>query len=318
MKPEAQSNAALAKAKRNLSRRKTVDALYYVLGFFATLVGLLTLAALIYTLVSDGWDRVTWDFFFNFASRIAAKAGILAAWVGSVLIVLTTASIGVPLGVMAGIYLEEYAPKNFITAIIEINVNNLAGVPSIVFGLLALGLFVYSFHFERSIFTGGLTLALLVLPIIIVATREAIRAIPITIREAAYAMGATRWQMIWDHVLPYSSAGILTGTIIAIGRALGETAPLITIGALTFIAFLPDSPITFTSEFPWISLSNPFGWMDDPFTVLPIQTFNWISRPDPKFHANAAAAALVLLFLTLIINAAAIYFRYRLRKRIKW
>jgi phosphate transport system permease protein len=225
---------------------------------------------------------------------------------------LVTAITAVPLGVAAGVYLEEYAPKNWLTALIEINIANLAGVPSIVYGLMALGLFVYQLQLGQSILAAGLTLALLILPIVIVATRESIRAVPGSIREAAYALGATKWQTVRDHVLPYSTGGILTGVIIALSRAIGETAPLITIGALTFIAFLPPAPIT--AEFPFVS----FEWLMSPFTVLPIQMFNWVSRPQEEFHFNAAAAGLVLMGMTVIMNAAAIYLRYRFRKRIKW
>jgi phosphate transport system permease protein len=236
----------------------------------------------------------------------------LSAWVGSLLVILTTASIGVPLGVGAGIYLEEYGRRNWLTNIIEINITNLAGVPSIVFGLLALGLFVYTLGTGRSIFTAGLTLALLILPIIVVATREAIRSVPQALREAAYGIGCTKWQVTRDHIMPAAIPGVLTGVIIGVSRALGETAPLITIGALSFIAFLPGSPVT--SEFPFIS----FQWLFEGFTVLPIQAFNWISRPGHDFHANAAAAGIVLLTITLGLNAIAIYFRYRLRKKLQW
>jgi phosphate transport system permease protein len=223
-----------------------------------------------------------------------------------------TAVTAVPMGVAAGVYLEEYAPKNWLTAMIEINIANLAGVPSIVYGLMALGLFVYQLGLGHSILTAGLTLALLILPIVIVATRESIRAVPGSMREAAYALGATKWQTVRDHVLPYSTGGILTGVIIALSRAIGETAPLITIGALTFIAFLPGSPIK--AEFPFIS----FEWTMSPFTVMPIQMFNWVSRPQHEFHLNAAAAGLVLMVMTLAMNGIAIYLRYRFRKRIKW
>jgi phosphate transport system permease protein len=308
----AETRLDYRRALRRLRSREWSDTFYIVIGLAATVLGIAVLTALVYTLYTDGAERFTYEFFTSFPSRSPERAGVLSAWVGSVLIVLVTAGIGIPLGVGAGIYLEEYAPKNWITAIIEINVNNLAGVPSIVFGLLALGLFVYTFDLGRSILTGGLTLALLILPIIIVATREAIRAIPPSIREAAYAVGATRWQMIRSHVLPYASAGILTGSIIGVGRAFGETAPLITIGGLTYIAFLPPLPLS--GEFPFIS----FEWLFSPFTVMPIQTFNWTSRPQAAFHANAAAAALTLLITTLAINLTAIVLRYRLRKRIKW
>jgi phosphate transport system permease protein len=240
------------------------------------------------------------------------KAGILSAWVGSLCIMMVTASCAIPLGIAAGVYLEEYAPKNFLTALIELNIINLAGVPSITFGLMALGLFVYKLGLGQSILTAGLTLGLLVLPIIIVTTREAIRTVPPSIREAAYAMGASKWQMIQHHLLPYSTGGILTGIIISLSRAIGETAPLITIGALTFIAFLPHSPVG--PEFPYMN----FEWLKDPFTVLPIQMFNWVSRPQEEFHVNAAATGVILLMMTLAMNAIAIYIRYRFRKRIKW
>jgi phosphate transport system permease protein len=298
--------------QRRIARNKTVDRLFVLFGLLATFVGLLTLAALMTDLAIDGIGRLSWEFFTSFPSRFASRAGILSAWVGTILVMIVTAFTAVPLGVAAGIYLEEYAPKNWLTAIIEINIANLAGVPSIVYGLMALGLFVYQLRLGHSILTAGLTLALLILPIVIVATREAIRAVPGTIREAALALGATKWQTVKDHVVPYSTGGILTGVIIALSRAIGETAPLITIGALTFIAFLPGAPIK--AEFPFISLE----WLMSPFTVMPIQMFNWISRPQEEFHLNAAATGLVLMFMTLMMNAVAIYLRYRFRKRIKW
>ena len=297
---------------RGVGARHRREAVFKVVGLLATLIGLVALAALFVDLAVQGLPRLSWDFFVNFPSRFASRAGILSAWVGSLLVILVTAAVGVPLGVASGIYLEEYARKNLFTNIIEINISNLAGVPSIVYGLLALGLFVYTFHTGRSIFTAGLTLALLILPIIVVATREAIRAVPQSLREGALALGATKWQVTRDHVYPAALPGILTGVIIGVSRALGETAPLITIGALTFIAFLPAPPIT--TEPPFIS----FQWLWDGFTVLPIQAFNWISRPGHDFHANAAAACLVLLLLTLGLNAVAIYFRYRLRKKLQW
>jgi phosphate transport system permease protein len=295
-----------------IARNKTVDRLFVLFGLLATFVGLLTLAALMADLAIDGIGRLSREFFTSFPSRFASRAGILSAWVGTILVMIVTAFTAVPLGVAAGIYLEEYAPKNWLTAIIEINIANLAGVPSIVYGLMALGLFVYQLRLGHSVLTAGLTLALLILPIVIVATREAIRAVPGTIREAALALGATKWQTVKDHVVPYSTGGILTGVIIALSRAIGETAPLITIGALTFIAFLPGAPIK--AEFPFISLE----WLMSPFTVMPIQMFNWISRPQEEFHLNAAATGLVLMFMTLMMNAVAIYLRYRFRKRIKW
>jgi phosphate transport system permease protein len=216
------------------------------------------------------------------------------------------------MGVAAGLYLEEYAPKNWFSDLIEINVSNLAGVPSIIYGLLALGLFVYGLGLGESILTAGLTLGLLTLPVVIVSTREAIRGIPVAIREAAYAVGATKWQVVKDHVVKYSQGGILTGVIIGMSRAIGETAPIITIGALTFIAFLPPTPITEVA--PFIN----FEWLSSGFTVLPIQMFNWLSRPDHAFHTNAAATGAIIIVVTLLMNGTAIYLRYQIRKNIKW
>lgn len=302
----------ILKADDGVRKRRRVESIFIVLGLIATSVGLIALAALMIDLAINGLARLTPDFFMNFPSRRASQAGILSAWVGSLLVILVTASIGIPLGVAAGIYLEEYAPKNTITNIIEINVSNLAGVPSIVYGLLALGLFVYTFGTGRSILTAGITLALLILPIIIVSTRESIRAVPWSLREAAYGVGASQWQVTRDHVLPAAIPGILTGVIIGISRAIGETAPLITIGALSFIAYLPPAPIS--GDFPFLS----FAWLFEGFSVLPIQAFNWISRPGHDFHANAAAAGIVLMAVTLGLNGLAVYFRYQLRKKLQW
>jgi phosphate transport system permease protein len=295
-----------------IARAKRWDAFFGVIGILALMVGLLTFLALFVDMAIQGMGRIDPDFFTHFPSRRAGEAGILSAWVGTVLVMIVTAAAAVPLGIAAGVYLEEYAPKNWITDIIEINITNLAGVPSIVYGLLALGLFVYQFGFGQSILSAGLTLALLILPVVIVATREAIRAIPQMIREGSYACGATTWQTVSDHILPYSSAGILTGVIIGMARAIGETAPIITIGALTFIAFLP--PLPYTGEPP----AGMFDWLFAPFTVMPIQMFNWTSRPEAAFQVNAAAAGFVLVLMTLAMNGTAIWLRYRLRKNIKW
>ncbi len=295
-----------------ISRNKKLDRIFGWVGLACTCLGLVTLAALIFNLAHEGLPRISMQFLTSFPSRFPHKAGILSAWVGSSLVMLTTALTAVPLGVAAGVYLEEYAPKNWMTDLLEINVSNLAGVPSIVYGLMALGLFVYKFGLGQSIITAGLTLALLILPVVIISTREAIRTIPNTVREGAYALGATRWQVIADHLLPYSTGGILTGVIIGLSRAIGESAPLITIGALAFIAFLPPAPVTDT--FPFVS----FEWLKSPFTVLPIQMFNWVSRPDKAFHVNASAAGLALIALTLSMNGLAIYIRGRFRKTIKW
>jgi phosphate transport system permease protein len=295
-----------------IATHKRWDMIFGGVGLFALMVGVLTFAALFVDMAIDGLPRLSGDFFLNFPSRRAGQAGILSAWVGSVLVMLVTAFFAVPLGVAAGVYLEEYAAKNWVTDVIEINITNLAGVPSIVYGLLALGLFVYQFGLGQSILAAGLTLALLILPVVIVATREAIRGIPQGIREGAYALGATQWQVCKDHIVPYSMPGILTGVIIGMARAIGETAPIITIGALTFIAFLP--PAAVQAGFPFLS----FEWVSSPFTVMPIQMFNWTSRPEAAFHQNAAAAGFVLVLITLGMNAVAIWLRYRLRKRVKW
>lgn len=295
-----------------VSRRKRQDFLFKIFGIACTLVGIITLAALLVDLMTDGLGRINWQFMTSFPSRFAARAGILSAWVGTLMLMLVTALTAVPMGVAAGVYLEEYARKNWFTKLIEINISNLAGVPSIIYGLMALGLLVYQFHLGRSVLTGGLTLAFLILPIVIVATREALRSIPEGIREAAYALGATKWQVTWDHLLPYSTGGIATGIILGLSRAIGETAPLITIGALTFIAFLPPSPVQ--AGPPFVSVE----WLRSPFTVLPIQMFNWVSRPGTDFLENAAAAGLVLMVMTLSLNGLGIVIRYRMRKRIKW
>lgn len=299
-----------------IGRRKRYDILFAIVGLLATMVGVVTLLALFIDLILDGYARLTPEFFTNFPSRRPEQSGILSAWVGTALVMLVTVVTAVPLGVAAAIYLEEYAPRNWVTDLIEINVTNLAGVPSIVYGLLALGLFVYILDFGQSILSAGLTLALLILPVIIVATREALRAVPIAIREAAYALGATRWQMVSDHILPYSMGGILTGVIIGMARAIGETAPVITIGALTFIAFLPPLPGSIDPATDQVA--GLFDWLFSPFTVLPIQMFNWVSRPQAAFLQNAAATGIVIIVATLAMNGLAIWLRYRIRKNIKW
>lgn len=295
-----------------IKRHKRNDILFATIGLIAIMFGLLTLLTLFLDLVMDGYPRFNLQFLSDFPSRRAGSAGLLSAWVGSLLVMLVTFLTAVPMGVAAGLYLEEYAPKNWFSDLIEINVSNLAGVPSIIYGLLALGLFVYGLNLGQSILTAGLTLGLLILPIVIVSTREAIRSIPVAIREAAYAVGATKWQVVKDHVVKYSQGGILTGVIIGMSRALGETAPIITIGALTFIAFLPPSPVTDVA--PFIN----FEWLSSSFTVLPIQMFNWLSRPDHAFHINAAATGAIIIVVTLLMNGTAIWLRYRIRKNIKW
>lgn len=292
---------AIAKAKRR-------DLLFAAGGLIVMAISMTLLLTLIGDLVVRGLGRIDYDFLSNFPSRKAEKAGILSAWVGSLLVMLVTALLAVPLGVAAGIYLEEYAKKGWLSNLIEINVANLAGVPSIIYGLLALGLFVYGLNLGKTILVAGMTLALLILPIVIVSTREAVRSIPRIIKEGAYGLGADQWQVMWSYIIPAARPGILTGAIVGLSRAIGETAPIITIGALTFIAFLPPSPIS--GEFPFIS----FAWLNEGFTVLPIQMFNWVSRPQASFHENAAATGVVLMVMTLSLNGIAIWIRYRLRK----
>jgi len=286
------------------------DGVFIVVGLSVLLIAMLTLAALILDLAIVGVPRLSWEFLTSFPSRDPQAAGIISAWVGTSLVMIVTAVVAIPLGVAAGIYLEEYAPKNWLTDLIEINVTNLAGVPSIIYGLLALGLFVYGLSMGETIRVAGLVLGLLILPIIIVSTREGIRSLPQEMREGAYALGADQWQTVSRYILPAARPAILTGAIVGLSRAIGETAPVITIGALTFIAFLPPAPIH--PEFPFLS----FAWLESPFTVMPIQMFNWISRPQEDFHVNAAAAGVVLLGLTLLMNALAIYIRYRLRRSV--
>ena len=317
MNTKTQTNKAsvidnLDAVRAMIQRHKRNDILFATIGLLAIMFGLLTLLILFLDLVMDGYPRFNLQFFSDFPSRRAGSAGLLSAWVGSLLVMTVTFLTAVPIGVSAGLYLEEYAPKNWFSDLIEINVSNLAGVPSIIYGLLALGLFVYGLGLGQSILTAGLTLGLLILPIVIVSTRESIRAIPIAIREAAYAVGATKWQVVKDHVVKYSQGGILTGVIIGMSRALGETAPIITIGALTFIAFLPPSPVTL--EPPFLN----FEFLTSSFTVLPIQMFNWLSRPDHEFHINAAATGAIIIVVTLLMNGTAIWLRYKIRKNIKW
>jgi phosphate transport system permease protein len=290
-----------------------VDRVFAVLGLVLTLFGIIILGILIYDVFSDGYSRLSLEFLTSYPSRRPETAGLYSAWVGTLWVVVLTALIAFPLGVATGIYLEEYSTrKSAFASFVEINIANLAGVPSILYGLLGLGLFVRWLNLGRSVLAGALTLAILVVPIIIVATREALRGVPLTIREASQALGATRWETVRYQVIPAAIPGIMTGNILAISRALGETAPLITIGALTYVAFLPTSPIQMSP--PFISLKG----LLDPFTVLPIQIFNWVSRPQKAFHTNAAAGILVLLAITFLLNATALVIRYRAEKKLKW
>lgn len=299
---------------RIITYRKRQDLMFQVVGASCTLIGIATLAVLMVRLAIDGLPLLSRlrMFLFSNASYLSEESGILMAWVGSLCVMAVTFLAAVPLGVATAVYLEEYARKNWLTILIEVNISNLAGVPSITYGLMALWLFGYLLGLSSSVLVGGLTLSLLILPIIIVATREALRSIPNSIREAAYAAGATKWQTIWYHMLPYSLGGIATGTIIAMSRAVGETAPLIVIGAAGWVSNLPKAPLT--SRPPFLS----FAWLHADFTVLPIQMFTWTADPDPAFRPHAAAAGLVLIAFTLTMNAVAIAVRYRVRQKLKW
>jgi len=279
------------------------DQLFKLLSFAATILGLIVLAALVIDVLKTGLPRLDWQFLTSYPSRKPENAGIYAALVGSVWLLVLTAIIAFPIGVATAIYLEEYAEPGPLPQLIEVNIANLAGVPSIIYGLLGLELFVRVFYpitGGRSVLAGALTMALLVMPIVIIAAREALKAVPTSLRLGGYALGATRWQVVATLVLPSALPGILTGTILALARAAGETAPLITMGALTYVAFVPE-----------LGLEG----LRSPFTVLPIQIFNWVSRPQAGFHVNAAAGIIVLLALMLLMNAAAIVLRNRYQKR---
>ena len=292
----AARTAAAPEVDRAIARRHRLDLGFQVAALVVLLLALSALGALLYSVLHDGLGRLSWDFVTSYPSRRASQAGIWPALIGSIWLIVLTALIALPLGVGAAIYLEEYGSRSRLARLIEINITNLAAVPSIIYGLLGLGLFVRALGFERSVLAGASTLALLVLPVVILSTREALRTVPMTLREGSYALGATKWQTIWYQVLPVAVPGILTGLILALSRAIGETAPLITIGALTYVPFVPDSV-----------------W--SPFTVLPIQIFNWVSRPQVDFAQNAAAGIIVLLALLLTMNATAIWLRDRFQKR---
>ncbi|OKH24094.1 phosphate ABC transporter, permease protein PstA [Hydrococcus rivularis NIES-593] len=282
------------------AQRYGVDRFFEILVWVATFVSLVVLAVLLLDTFIDGLPRLNWTFLSSFPSRRPEQAGILSALAGTVWMLGLVALLAFPVGVGAGIYLEEFARDSFLAKVIEINIANLAGVPSIIYGLLGLGFFVRvmaPITGGRSILAGSLTIALLVLPIIIVTTRESLRAVPDSLRLAGFALGATRWQVIRDHIFPVALPGILTGTILALARAIGETAPLITIGALTFVSFLPEN-------------------LQSSFTVLPIQIFNWVSRPQKEFHVNAAAGIIVLMVVLLAMNATAIILRNKFQKRV--
>ncbi|MBF1987772.1 phosphate ABC transporter permease PstA [Fischerella thermalis] len=302
--PKAFQNYSEANPNFNasLSDRYRLDKILEFAAWTATFFGLAMLVILLITVFRDGLFRLNWSFITSYPSRNPSAAGILSPLVGSIWLLITVALVSFPLGVGAGIYLEEYASDNWLTRFVDINIANLAAVPSIIYGLLGLQLFVrwmFPITNGRSVLAGALTLSLLILPVIIIATREALRTVPDSIRQAGYALGATKWQVIRIQVFPLALPGILTGTILALSRAIGETASLITIGALTFIAFVPE-----------LSLKG----LQSPFTALPIQIYNWVSRPQPEFHTNAAAAIIVLMILLLLMNTTAIVLRNKFQK----
>lgn len=275
------------------------DRLFQVAGLFSTLLGVALLVIFVGSILVDGIGRLDGDFMTSLPSRRAEKAGILTAWTGTLWMFVLTALISIPIGAAAGVYLEEYGKRNWFGSIVEVNISNLAGVPSIIYGILGLEFFSRLAGLGGSLLTGALTLSLLILPVIIVATREAVKAVPQSIREAAYAVGATKWQSVWGQVLPAASGGIVTGVILALSRAVGEAAPLIVVGALAYVPFVANSPL-------------------DDYTVLPIQVFNWVSRPEEAFLINAAAGIIVLLGITFLLNGLAVFLRYRWQKKVKW
>ena len=283
----------------NSQLNRLKDLAFKIFAIFCTSVGLIVLVVLLYVVISQGLSRIDWDFITNLPSRSAERSGIYTALFGMIWVLVLTILISFPVGVCAGIYLQEYGKKGFLTNFIEINISNLAGVPSIIYGILGLELFGRLLHLGNSILAGSLTLSLLILPLIIVSTREAVKAVPKSLREASYGLGATKWQTIWNVVLPSSFGGIMTGLILAISRAIGETAPLIVVGALVYVPFVPSSPM-------------------DEFTVLPIQIFNWVTRPQAGFVTNAAAAIIILLTFTFMMNGIAVIIRNRFNKKTKF
>ena len=302
----------------NLPRRHATDRLFQIAAWGATAIAIAVLGWLLYDVFSQGWGRLYWPFLTSFPSRKPENAGIVGALAGTLWVMIIVALVAFPVGVGAGLYLEEFATDTWLTRLIEINISNLAGVPSIIYGLLGLAAFVRLLEpitGGRSVLAGALTLALLVLPIVIVATREALRAVPEGIRLAGLAMGGSRWQVVWDHVLPAALSGILTGVILALSRAIGETAPLIAIGALTFVPFTPGCTEGFPFVNPFDLARCPVNVVQSPFTVMPIQIFNWVSRPQKAFHENAAAAIIVLMIMLVLMNSMAIVLRSRFRRR---
>ena len=282
----------------NLKKNKLIDTAFKTLGVFFTLLGVIILIILIYNIIRVGYTRINWEFLTSLPSRKPEKAGIYTAIIGTLYLMLLTIIFAIPVGVGAGLYLEEYAQKSRLSTLLEINIANLAGVPSIIYGLLGLGIFVRFFGFGGSILSGALTMSLLILPIIIVATREAIKAVPHSLKEASFALGASKWQTLSKVVLPSSFGGILTGIILSLSRAIGETAPLIVVGAMAYVPFVPHSVF-------------------DPFSVLPMQIFTWTTRPQEGFAIAAAGAIIILLVITFVMNGIAVYFRNKWQNKLQ-
>lgn len=283
---------------QRLAYRNAFGRTFHVLFIGATFIGMVFLALLLIDIWTDGSSHLTREFMRNGPSRLAARSGIYPALIGSIWVLALTALVAFPLGVGTAIWLEEYAPNNRLTRIVEMNIANLAGVPSIVYGILGLAVFVRAMALGRSVLSGALTLALLILPVIIIASQEAIKAVPSSIRLGSYALGATRWETIRHHVMPLAMPGILTGTILALSRAVGEAAPLLLVGAVGFVQYAPRG-------------------LDDSFTVIPIQIFNWTSRPQAEFQQVAAAGSIILLALLLAMNAIAIILRNRYARKLR-
>ena len=287
------------KGRKNHNKSRITDNVFKIVGFTLTVGALGVLGILLVDIISKGVGRINSGFFRNLPSRHADQAGILTALAGMSSLIFFTIIIALPIGILAGVYLEEYGKRNRFAKLIEINIANLAGVPSVIYGILGLTLFVRMANLGNSLIAGALTLALLILPIIIVSTREAVKAVPASLREASYGMGATKWQTTSKVVLPSAVGGILTGIILALSRAIGETAPLLVIGALVYVPFIPEGP-------------------RDQFTTLPIQIFNWTSRPQAEFIVNAAAGIIVLMLITILLNGVAIYIRNRWYKKMRY
>ncbi len=297
--PGSQDQPIVFGESSQVDRRNKTATIFRYVFFASTIFGIVALGTLLWTVIDKGWDWLSWGLITNAPSRKPELAGLNSALFGTIWVISLTILIAFPIGVGAAIYLEEYAPKNRWTKLLQVNISNLAGVPSVVYGLLGLGIFVEFMQIGRVVLAGALTMALLSLPVIIIAGQESLRAVPLSLRQAAYGVGATRWQVVRHHVLPAAFPGILTGTILAISRAIGETAPLLVVGAASYIA------------------TRPTGFLDS-YTALPIQIYNWTARPQSEFKELAAAGIIVLLVLLLTMNSVAIVVRQRFTNKARW